>query len=224
VRFLTNPLVAPMLLSLGFLGIMFEIKSPGFGVPGLAGVSSLALFFGSHYLVGLAGWEEFMLLVAGVVLLAAEMFVIPGFGVAGVLGIVAVLASVYLTLLTPFPGATEYAQAAALLSLALIVVIIAAWAMLRYLPGSARFATSGLMLGESESTAAGYLSAKVRPELVGVTGVALTDLRPSGTARFGEERIDVVADATWISAGTAVRIVRSEGYRHVVQAAEVTAG
>ncbi|NIP80335.1 MAG: nodulation protein NfeD, partial [Actinobacteria bacterium] len=61
VRFLTHPLVAPFLLSLGFLGLLIEIKTPTFGLAGAAGGISLALFFGGHYLVGLAGWEEIIL-------------------------------------------------------------------------------------------------------------------------------------------------------------------
>jgi membrane-bound serine protease (ClpP class) len=220
VRFLTHPMVAPMLLSLGFLGLIIEIKTPSFGLAGAAGASALALFFGSHYLVGLAGWEELMLLVAGVALLGAELFVIPGFGVAGVAGVLAILASIYMTLLAPMPGGPEYAQAAAVLSLALIVMIIAAWALVRRLPTSNRFINSGLMLGTAETREGGYLSQPARPELVGALGVTVTDLRPAGTARFGEERIDVVADAAWVGAGTPVRIVRSEGYRHVVEPVE----
>ena len=73
VRFLTHPLVAPMLLTLGFLGLLVEIKTPAFGMAGVAGAVCLALFFGSHYLVGLAGWEELILLGVGLVLLGIEI-------------------------------------------------------------------------------------------------------------------------------------------------------
>jgi membrane-bound serine protease (ClpP class) len=217
VRFLTHPAVAPMLLSLGFLGLLIEIKTPSFGLAGLAGASALGLFFGSHYLLGLAGLEEVLLLVAGVALLGAEIFVLPGFGIAGALGIVAIVASVYMTLLTPIATGADYLQAAGMLSLSLIVVIIVAWALVRHLPTSRRFAASGLLLAEDMSRETGFLSQPQRPELVGMTGVALTDLRPAGTVRVGDEHIDVVADSRWISAGTAVRFVRSDGYRHVVQ-------
>jgi membrane-bound serine protease (ClpP class) len=216
VRFLTHPAVAPMLLSLGFLGLLIEIKTPSFGLAGGAGASMLALFFGSHYLIGLAGLEEVLLLAAGVILLGVEIFVIPGFGIAGVLGVLAIVASIYMTLLTPIATSADYLQAAGVLSLSLIVVAIISWAMLRHLPTSRRFATSGLMLGESMSRTTGYLSQPLRPELVGATGIALTDLRPAGTVRIGDERLDVVSESNWISAGTPVRVVRSDGYRHVV--------
>ncbi len=87
VRFLTNPLVSPLLLSLGVLGLVFEIKSGAFGLGGLVSLASLGLFFGSSFLLGLAGWEEVLLLGLGLIALAVEVFVLPGFGVAGFLGL-----------------------------------------------------------------------------------------------------------------------------------------
>ena len=216
VRFFTHPIVAPMLLSLGFLGLLIEFKTPAFGMAGVGGAILLGLFFGSHYLVGLAGWEELMMLVAGIGLIGVEMFVLPGFGIAGIAGMLAVLGSVYLSLVTHLSSEADMSQAAGILSAAILVVLIAAWALLRALPRSGRFSKSGMMLADATDRATGYISSPVREELIGKTGVALTDLRPSGTAQFGDERLDVVSDNVWISAGTPIKIVRSEGYRHVV--------
>jgi membrane-bound serine protease (ClpP class) len=216
VRFFTHPLVAPMLLSLGFLGLLIEFKTPAFGMAGVGGVVLLGLFFGSHYLVGLAGWEELMLLVAGLGLIGVEMFILPGFGIAGIAGVLAVLGSVYLSLVTHLSSEADMSQAAGILSAALLVVIIAGWALLRALPRSGRFSKSGMLLANATDRATGYISNPIREELVGLTGVAVTDLRPSGAGQFGEERLDVVTDNIWISAGTPIKIVRSEGYRHVV--------
>jgi membrane-bound serine protease (ClpP class) len=217
VRFLTHPAVAPMLLSIGFLGIIMEIKTPAFGLAGFVGAGALTAFFGSHFLLGLAGWEEMILLVAGIVLIMVEMFVIPGFGIAGIAGGLAILAAFFLSMVGPMAMSADYAQALGILSLSGIVVIVGAWALLRHLPRSRGFTKSGLMLGDATSKETGYLSAAVRTELIGSVGVALTDLRPSGAGRFGKERIDVVSDANWISAGTPIRVVRSDGYRHVVE-------
>jgi membrane-bound serine protease (ClpP class) len=114
----------------------------------------------------------------------------------------------------------DYAQAFGVLSLSLIVVIVAGWALLRHLGRSRAAGRSGLILPDATSRETGYLSSAVRAELVGTLGVALTDLRPSGTARFGVERVDVVSDANWIEAGTQIRIVRSDGYRLVVERVE----
>jgi membrane-bound serine protease (ClpP class) len=220
VRFLTHPLVAPMLLSLGFLGIIIEVKTAGFGIAGLIGASALTAFFGSHLLLGLAGWEEIILLGVGVVLLAVEMFVIPGFGIAGILGALAILAAFYLSMVGHMATGADYAQAFGVLSLSLIVVIVAGWALLRHLGRSRAAGRSGLMLADATTRETGYLSAAIRAELVGTVGVALTDLRPSGAGRFGAERVDVVSDANWIPAGSQIRIVRSDGYRHVVEPVE----
>src|SRR5690606_18648102 len=136
VRLLTHPAVAPMLLSLGFLGLLIEIKTPAFGLAGLAGAGALTAFFGSHLLLGLAGWEEMILLGVGIVLIAAEMFVLPGFGIAGIAGVLAITAALFLSMVGHMATGADYAQALGVLSLAVLVVIVAGWALLRHLPRS----------------------------------------------------------------------------------------
>jgi len=220
VRFLTHPAVAPMLLSIGFLGLIIELKTPTLGLAGAAGGIALAAFFGSHYLLGLAGWEELILLSLGIVLIGVELFLIPGFGVAGVAGLLSIGAALVLSMVGSMATGADYVQALGVMSLAGLVVIVMGWAIIRRLPASRRLARSGLMLGNATTREIGYLSSPVRDELIGVVGVAMTDLRPSGAGQFGEERIDVVTDASWISAGTPIRVVSSEGYRHVVAKAE----
>ena len=218
VRFLTHPIVSPFLLSLGFLGLLVEIKTPTFGLAGGAGIASLALFFGGHYLVGLAGWEEMILMGAGLVFLLIEAFVVPGFGVFGLLGIGGVLASVYLSLVGNLSTIADYSQAAVVLSASVLLVLVSGWVLIRTLPSNRRLTRSGILLGEDTGRDVGYLSARVRSELVGREGVALTDLRPAGVGRFEGERVDIVAEEGWLEAGTPIRITRSEGYRHVVRA------
>jgi membrane-bound serine protease (ClpP class) len=217
VGWLTSPLVAPLLLSLGILGIVAEFKAGVFGLGGVLGGVSLALFFGSSFLLGLAGWEEVLLLGLGLVALAAELFVIPGFGVAGILGILAIAASMMLAMMGAHPTPADVAQALAVLGASLFITAAVTYAWLRHLPNSGRF--SGLLLKGAGHRAEGFTSAPSRPELVGRSGVALTDLRPSGTARIGEERIDVVTEGEYIAQGSPVELVQSEGYRHVVRRA-----
>ncbi len=218
VRFITHPMVAPLLLSLGFLGLLIEIKTPTFGLAGAAGGIALALFFGGHYLVGLAGMEEIILLAAGVALLGIEVFLIPGFGVFGILGILGVLGSIYLSLVGNLSTAVDYSHAAMILSLSVLIVLVSAWALLRTLPRNRRLLRSGIMLGESTTRETGYTSAAMRADLVGRQGTAATDLRPAGVGLFGDERLDIVAEEGWLAAGTPIEVVRSEGYRHVVRA------
>src|SRR5919112_2594247 len=218
VRFLTNPLVSPLLLSIGILGLIFEIKAGAFGLGGLLSLVSLGLFFGSSFILGLAGWEEVLLLGLGLIALAAEIFIIPGFGVAGIVGVVAIVASMVLAMMGGYPTSGDIAQALAVLGASLFISAAVIYAWLRHLPNSGRF--SGLMLKGAGHRAAGFTTAPSRPELVGRDGTALTDLRPSGTARIGEERIDVVTEGEYVAQGSRVQVVRSDGYRHVVRAVD----
>jgi membrane-bound serine protease (ClpP class) len=218
VRFLSHPVVAPFLLSLGFLGLIAEIKTPSFGLAGAAGFLALSLFFGSHLILGLAGWEDLLIFGVGIALLAVEAFVIPGFGIFGVLGVAGVVGGLFMSLLGALPTLPDMAQAGGVLALALLLVLISGWAILRRLPNSGRLARRGILLDTETDRATGYVSQAVRADLVGREGVAITDLRPSGVGLFGDERIDIVSESEWIPGGTPIRIVSSEGYRHVVRA------
>lgn len=217
VRFFSNPVVAPFLLSLGFLGLVVEIKTPSFGIAGAAGLISLALFFGSHLIVGLAGLEDLLIFGVGLVLVGVEVFLIPGFGLFGILGAIGVLGGLFMSLLGGLPTAPDFARAGMVLTTTILLVAISAWVMIRSLPRSSRLARSGIFLLDRTDRAIGYESAESRKDLIGVAGTAITDLRPSGTGLFGEERIDVVSESEWIEEGTPIRIVSAEGYRHVVR-------
>lgn len=223
VRFFTNPVIAPFLLSLGFLGLLVEIRSSGFGLAGAAGLLSLALFFGSHLLVGLAGAEDLILVAAGIVLIGVEVFVVPGFGVFGIVGIIALLGGVFMAQIGSLPTQADLARATGVLSSAIILVAVAAWFLLQSMFGSWRLRRSGVILPETTDRDEGYTSADVRTDMEGAEGVAITDLRPAGVGLFGEERMDVVSESEWIEEGTRIRVLSAEGYRHVVRALKPSA-
>ncbi len=218
VRFLTNPVIAPFLLSLGFLGLIIEVKTPTFGLAGGVGVLCLAAFFGARLIVNLAGMEELLLLGVGVALLAAEVLVIPGVGIAGVLGTTAILGSVTLSMIGSFPTMNEVISSVGVVAFSILVVGILAFALVRHLPYSRSM--KGILLEDSTSRETGYISAPDRQDLIGTIGLTTTDLRPSGTAEFGDERIDVVTEGPFLEAGVRVKILNADGYRHVVR--EVT--
>ncbi len=220
VRFFTNPVVAPFLLTLGFMGLIVEIKSAGFGWAGIAGLVSLLMFFGSHLLVGLAGAEDVILVVAGVILVGIEALVVPGFGVFGVAGIAALVGGVFLAQIGDLPTRADFTQAATVLLASTVLVAISAWALIRALPRSKRLKRSGVLLPESTDRHEGYTSANVRTELEGEEGVAITPLRPAGVGLFGGERVDVVSESDWIEKGAKIRILSAEGYRRIVRAVE----
>ncbi|WP_419948997.1 NfeD family protein [Candidatus Palauibacter sp.] len=220
VRFLTNPAVAPLLLSLGFLGVLVEVRTPSFGVAGAVGLGALAAFFGAHHLVHLAGLEEILLFGAGVVLIALEVLVIPGFGIAGILGTGAVLAAAVLGMVGQFPTFDQVFNAAGLVALSIILVGVTGWALMRRLPRTSRL--QGLFLRDSTSRETGYISSPPREDLVGQVGVTTTDLRPAGVARVGDERIHVVTEGPWLEAGTPVRVLEVGSSRVVVRRAGQT--
>jgi membrane-bound serine protease (ClpP class) len=214
VRFLSNPLVAPILLSIGVLGLVIEIKTPSFGLAGTVGLASLAAFFGSHLIIGLAGWEEVILLVAGLIALGIEVFVVPGFGIAGVISIACIGTAMFLALLGSLPTWADVARAAGVLATSLGIIGVAIYLVVRNLPTSDRW--RGIFLRTASAAAEGFVSNEFRDDLIGRVGVALTDLHPGGTVRLDGERLDVVTEGDYVARGTQVRIMRSEGYRLVV--------
>ncbi len=208
--FLAQPLIAAALLVIGIGGLLIEIFSPGFGVPGAIGVIALALFAGAAFVATPAGVFDIALLVIGILLLAAEVLLLPGFGVAGVLGIGAVLVAVVRIFQDNSVPVLGYS---ALFGGVLLAVLL--W----MLPNS-RIA-SAFRLQTRLSTPSGptvAFEAADRADLIGSVGTASSDLRPAGVARFGAERIDVVSEGEFIPAGSLVRVIRSEGNRVTVRA------
>jgi membrane-bound serine protease (ClpP class) len=216
VRFFTHPIVSSLLITIGMLGIILEIRTPGFGLPGILGISSIAIFFWGHWLVQLAGWEEMLLVLSGVVLLAVEIFVIPGFGLAGILGIAALLSGLSLSLIGG--GATWgfILTAVSRVIFALLLALAASLVLLRFLPrlpyGKRLILQTGLGAGE------GYASPPERDrEWLGKPGTALSPLRPSGIADIEGERVDVVSDGEFIEPGAPILVSRVDGNRIVVR-------
>ncbi|MYA72860.1 nodulation protein NfeD [Candidatus Poribacteria bacterium] len=216
VFFLTNPFISSLLLSLGLLGIFIEIRSPGFGVPGFLGLLCVGLFFGGHMLLKIGAEWALLLFLIGVGLIVLEIFVIPGFGVAGILGIIMMLGSVFFV----FDQVHEFSTAVLWLSISVILtsalVILAAF----FLPETRlfqRFALSTVM-----DTEMGYHSSSTEDfqAYLGQSGTALTPLRPSGTARIGDKRVDVVTVGDFISQNSSVKVVEVEGPKVFVEAVE----
>ncbi len=216
LRFLTDPVVSSLLMTIGILGIIVELRTPGFGVPGALGIACLALFFWGHWLVRLVGWEELLLVGAGVVLLAVELFVTPGFGVIGVLSLAALLGGLGLSLVGA--GATWEVILTAIgrVAVSLVLAIVASLALLRFLP---RLPFGRRLVLETELTAReGFAS---EPETdrawLGKRGTTVSTLRPAGIADIEGERVDVVSDGEFIDAGDPITVVRVDGNRIVVR-------
>lgn len=216
LRFLTQPVVSSLLLSLGLMGVLIELRTPGFGIPGLVGAACLVLFFWAQWLLALVGWEEIALTALGAVLIGLEVFVIPGFGVAGIAGAAALLAGLSLSLTGAGVTLERAVEAIAQAALSIALALIGAFAVLRFLPRvpAARRLILATSLGPN--VAPGGLAPVTGPR-VGERGLATTPLRPAGIARIGGARIDVVSEAEYIGPGEPVEVIRVEGHRVVVR-------
>ncbi len=217
VHFLTSPFVASLLIIIGLGGIFYTIKTGHMGLATTAGVLAMVLFFGAQYIADLATALEVGLFIVGVVLLMLEIFVIPGFGVAGVSGILMIVAGLFLSLVGSFDNITFesltqplYTLAGAFVGLAVILYL-----MFRYLPDTGAFRK--FVLDESETAQKGYRSQPDYAELIGANGTALTTLRPAGVVDLDGDRYDVVTGGEFITAGEPVVVVHVEGRKIVVQ-------
>ncbi|MGH2588007.1 MAG: NfeD family protein, partial [Dehalococcoidia bacterium] len=241
VRFLTNPVVAALLIAAGVLLLLVELFTAGFGLAGVLGLALLALFFWGHFIAGLAGWEGVALVAVGLTLIALEVFVIPGFGVAGILGLVALVGGLFISLIDDeIVTRGAVVRAGSTVGLAVFTVVAGAMALLWLLPRLPWL--RGLVLqtnvalpepvGGGRSLFLADVLDRVQPDdraypptsetrlPAGATGVALSDLRPGGYAQIGGARVDVVSRGEYIPAGEAIAVIADEGYRRVVRRAD----
>ena len=226
IEALATPELAIILLMVGFAGIYIELRTPGIGAGAFIGALALLLFFWSKYLDGTAGWLEILLFVAGFSFMLLEIFVIPGFGIFGLGGGAMMLSSLVLASLTfvrphsevEVEELTRSIGSVALAGLGMMAIVLVSR---RYLPQAPLFRQIVLEpphdeeledLGHRESLAD-------HSALIGMQGIAATDLRPAGKARINHELIDVIAEAEPLDNGTPIVVVEARGSRVVVRAA-----
>lgn len=231
VSWLNSPAVMGVLVMLALLGVYIELSTPGLGLPGLVAVIAFAIIVGGKYLTGLANWVEIVFLLTGIILLLVELLLIPGFGIAGFLGIIFLLLGLFGILIPTVPGRLPWPETPqdwryltdGLLGFLYGIVGFAVVATLisRYLP-KWRF-MSGLILvpsfGGPDNATLGATSPFGDTQIgvkVGDVGTVISDLRPAGRARFGDVVADVVATAEFLDAGTKVEVVEVHGNRVVV--------
>lgn len=244
VRVLTNPAIASLLISLGSLMILIDLFTAGFGVVGAIGIGMIGAFFWGHFLAGLAGWEGVVLVAIGLALLAAEALIVPGFGVAGILGIAALLGGMFISLISDeITTDRDLTRAGLTVGAAGAIMLIGAVLMIWLLPRAPRLrglvlqAQVGLpdVVPEERKRRRWWSADQPQPtftpeispaefsasaSLVGARGRALSDLRPGGFALIDNERVDVVTRGDFIPVGSTVEVVADEGYRRVVRQLE----
>ena len=212
VRFLNNPIISSLLIMIGLVGMFTEIKSPGWGLPGTAAVIALTLFFGTSYILELASVIEILLFIVGVVLLIVEIFIVPGFGIFGISGIILMVAGLFLGLLSDFKfiDCTIISMALVQLAGSFVLSLILIYFLSKVLPKTQVW--NKLILADNIESKSGYTVAKPEYQnLKGKIGKALTDLRPSGTVIIEGKRIDVVTTGEFIEEGSEVIVKREEG-------------
>jgi len=217
VGFLNNPIVSSLLIMIGLVGLFVEIKTPGWGISGTAAIIALALFFGAGYIVELASATDILIFIIGVVLLLLEIFVIPGFGIAGALGVILMVAGLFLSLISSLPVFSFNYISPAIIQLAssFVMSFIVIFILSKFLPKTNMF--KKLVLNTNISSHSGYTSKPDVPSLVGKTGKAFTDLRPSGTAIIKNKRVDVVTEGEYINRGAKIIVRKIEGSRVIVE-------
>lgn len=215
LRFFGSPVVQSILMLMMLGGLYFELQTPGVGFPGLMALIGAALFFGPHYMLGLVESWEVVLFFLGVGLLLVELFVFPGFGVAGLSGLVLVVFSLAVSLIgnvgLDFPNVEQVGSAIWTLAITMGILVALVLVAARWLPQSDRF--NQLVLAPELGSAAGFTSAPTDSALVGKVGKALTTLRPAGIAMIDDRRIDVMTAGEYIEAGTTIRVVGARGSR-----------
>ena len=229
VTVLTNPYVSWMLLFIGAVMLVVELKLPGIGLPAIISAVAFLLFFGSHYLSGTADQLEIILFLIGLVCIALEIFVFPGFGIFGMSGILLMLCSIVLashTFIWPREDYEYQELGHTLLQLTgvLIAVGCAAVGLARYFPSLPLF--NRLILKPEPWTAVEVEDTENRHSadgfeslafLIGETGRTTTPLRPTGKARFGSLLLDVTAGDRFVEPDTLIEVVDVQGPRVVVK-------
>lgn len=217
VRFVHNPIISSLLIMLGLIGLYTEIKTPGWGLAGTVGVISLAIFFGAGYILELASIIEILMFVVGLILLIVEIFVIPGFGIFGIIGIILMVGSLFLGLISDFEMIDWSIISLAIIQLGFtfLFTFIVIFFLIKFLPKTDLW--SRLILQEQVAAKSGYAAKPDFQHLVGLEGTAFTDLRPSGTALINGNRIDVVTEGDFIKNGSRIIVKSVEGSKVVVQ-------
>ena len=214
--------IAPILLIIGIAGIYIEFKTPGFGLPGIIGITAFAIYFFGGYVAGLTGLEWVALFIVGLALVALELFFFPGTLLLGLTGFGLIFVSLVMAMVDRYPGMSglptlpELSMPLNDLAIAFVGAIVVILVLSRVLPKTSLYPAL-VSQGASGVQSDAVLTATHHQRL-GWEGIALSPLRPGGKAKFGEEILDVVSEGDLIEKGRKVRIIGNSGHEAVVEA------
>ncbi len=215
IAFLVSPAIQGILIMLIVGGIYFELQSPGIGFALGAAVVAAILYFAPLYLEGLAENWEMVLFVVGLILIILEIFVIPGFGIAGISGLILALTGLVLSMVDNIIFEFEFhgAQALAEVLKALMIVTVSifiSFILSLYLSKKALTsnAFSWIVLNSTQDKDKGYIGVETnQKKFIGKTGIAFTDLRPSGKIEIDDDTYDAKSEIGFISKGESIKVI-----------------
>lgn len=214
IGWLINPMVSGILIMVIIGGIYFELQTPGIGFPLAAAALAALLYFAPLYLEGLANHWEILLFIVGLILIAVEIFAIPGFGVAGVLGITLMVSGLTLSMVENMgEGVFDYdltnvVKAFFIVVIAFFLSLVGSIILTKQLLGTNYFAGLGLALAKTQEADEGYTSAKSNyRSMNGHQGTTRTILRPSGKVTIDGDQFDATALTGYIDKGVPIVVV-----------------
>jgi len=215
IAFFLNPYISGILISLIIAGLYFEMQAPGLGFAGLVSLVALVLYLVPYYLNGLAENWEILALLIGVLLIAAEVFIIPGFGVAGIAGITLTVLSLILIMIDnrAFDFGSVDMHDLLIATLAAFGGLIGGGAILVF--GGARLtrtaAFKNITLSETQKSEEGFTVSRFKEQMTGKGGIAHTVLRPSGRVLIDDQVFDAFTRGEYVEKGSRIEVVSQEG-------------
>ena len=224
VEWLADPRIAWILLFIGWFALMFELSTPGVGLPGFIAVVCFLLYFWSQFLHGTAGWLEILLFVGGLICLAVEIFVLPGTGVFGIGGGLMVVTSIILASQTFVIPTNSYQMRQFPISMLMVAAgmaggVASIYVIRRFLPDTPYF--NRMLLAPPRAEERALISKREAlaawEHLAGKRGITATPLVPAGKVQFGDELVDCVSNGELVAKGTPVVVEEIAGNRVVVR-------
>lgn len=206
-----NPVISGILLLVIIGGIYFELQTPGIGFPSIAAIAAAILYFVPYYLNGLAANWEILLFIIGILLIAVEVFIIPGLGVAGITGIGLCCTSLVLVMLDNDAFDFTFVEGQRIFNALLVLLSGLSGGMVLIVVGGLRLANSSFMkrvaLKTTQKSEEGYMANQLSKELIGKTGVAHTTLRPSGKVLIDGDVYDAYSRGEYIEQGIEIVVI-----------------
>ena len=213
--------ISPILLIIGVIGCYIEFKTPGFGLPGIVGITAFSIYFLGGYVAGLSGAEWVAVFVIGLALVATEIFFFPGTMIPGFIGAALILVSLVMAMVDIYPGAPQIPTLPKLIvpvqevGISLVASAIIIILLMRFLPKTPLY---GALVSQSASGVQSDLHQIQKRNLrEGQVGVAISALRPGGKAQFGDEILDVISQGDMVAKGQKVKIIGHSGTEAIVE-------